>query len=109
MLKLCGNGGQLSYLHILVVEFCLHNSLKTLLILHNLLNVLVHALDSAHRKFHLLILSSELWNWSDLFCHGFVTADVLVKGLKDGAITPWWRLEGGERKRDSDLPRFGPS
>ncbi len=40
-------------------------------------------------------------------CRGFVTTDVLVKGLCEGAIAPWWRLKGGERKRDSGLPRFG--
>ena len=42
-------------------------------------------------------------------CRGFVTADVRVKGLSDRAIAPWWRLKGVLRKRDSGLPRFGPS
>ena len=41
-------------------------------------------------------------------CRGFVTADVLVKGLSTGAIAPWWRLKGVKREEHGGLPRFGP-
>ena len=38
--------------------------------------------DLAGRQDHILLMSST--------CRGFVMADVLVKGLSEGAITPWW-------------------
>ena len=47
--------------------------------------------------------------WSEGRCRGFVTVDVLVKGLSVGAIAPWWRLKWVMWGRDRDLPRFGPS
>ena len=42
-------------------------------------------------------------------CRGFVTADVLVKGLSMGTIALWWRLKGVEQEERGGLPRFGPS
>jgi hypothetical protein len=42
-------------------------------------------------------------------CRGFVTADALVKGLRDEAIARRWKLDGVDREReDTELPRFGP-
>ena len=53
--------------------------------------------------------NTKLCDFSNTNCRGFVTADVLVKGLSTGAISPWWRLKGIEQERHGDLPRFGPS
>ena len=35
-------------------------------------------------------------------------ADVLVKGLRDGAIAPWWRLEGVNKSETQMYPGSAP-
>ncbi|KAE8778887.1 40S ribosomal protein S5-1 [Hordeum vulgare] len=51
-----------------VMEFCLHDPLETFLVQQDGCDVVLHLLDGADEKSHLVLSGPQLWSWSCSSC-----------------------------------------